>query len=99
MTFPCSRSSGPNAVNIADPDSPMGMAIFGDAIDQIKAVDLIYDSYVNEFQLGKKRLMVPMGFAQLQLQRRTLKPAFDPNDLVYQVYQVPDGSSRQAAIH
>ena len=84
----------PNVVNIADPDSPMGMAIFGDAIDQIKAVDLIYDSYVNEFQLGKKRLMVPMGFAQLQLQDDgTMKPAFDPNDLIYQVYQVPDGST------
>jgi hypothetical protein len=37
------------------------MSIYGAAIDQLKAVDLVYDSYVNEFQLGKVRsgLMVP----------------------------------------
>ena len=81
----------PNTVNSVDPESPMGMSVYGAAIDQLKAVDLIYDSYVNEFQLGKKRLLVPMSFTQQTLQDDgTYKPVFDPNDLIYQVYQVED---------
>mgnify|MGYP001218572648 FL=1 len=81
----------PNTVNSADPESPMGMSVYGGAIDQLKACDLIYDSYVNEFQLGKKRLMVPIGFAQMFLNDDgKYKQVFDPNDLIYNVYQVPD---------
>ncbi len=84
----------PNAINSIDPDSPMGMSIYGAAVDQLKAVDLVYDSYVNEFQLGKKRLMVPQSFQQQALQEDgTLKPMFDPNDLIYNVYQVGDNAA------
>ncbi|MEA4999291.1 MAG: phage portal protein [Candidatus Limiplasma sp.] len=84
----------PNTVNSIDPDSPMGMSIFGASIDQLKAVDLVYDSYVNEFQLGKKRLMVPQSFQMQALQEDgTLKPMFDPNDLIYNVYQVGDNAT------
>ena len=84
----------PNTVNSLDPDSPMGMSIYGAAIDQLKAVDLVYDSYVNEFQLGKKRLMVPMSFTQQALQDdNTYQPIFDPNDLIYNVYQVGDSAT------
>ncbi|HNW87659.1 MAG TPA: phage portal protein [Candidatus Limiplasma sp.] len=84
----------PNTVNSKDPDSPMGMSIYGAAIDQLKAVDLVYDSYVNEFQLGKKRLMVPMSFTQQAMQDDgTYSPIFDPNDLIYNVYQVGDNST------
>jgi A118 family predicted phage portal protein len=83
----------PNTVNSIDPDSPMGMSIYGAAFDQLKAVDLVYDSYVNEFQLGKKRLMVPQSMQMLSLQDDgTLKPIFDPNDLIYNVYQVSDNA-------
>ena len=79
----------PNIVNSLDPESPMGMSVYGASIDQLKACDLIYDSYVNEFQLGKKRLLVPMSFTQQQLQEDgTFIPVFDPNDLIYQQYSV-----------
>ena len=84
----------PNTVNSIDPDSPMGMSIYGAAIDQLKAVDLVYDSYVNEFQLGKKRVMVPQSFTQQALQDDgTYQPFFDPNDLIYTVYQVGDNAA------
>jgi len=83
----------PNTVNSLDPDSPMGMSIYGAAIDQLKAVDLVYDSYVNEFQLGKKRLMVPVSFTQqVQQDDGTFVPVFDPNDLIYTQYQVSDSA-------
>lgn len=84
----------PNAVNSKDPDSPMGMSIYGGAIDQLKAVDLVYDSYVNEFQLGKKRLMVPVSFTQqVQQEDGTFAPVFDPYDLIYTQYQVSDNAT------
>lgn len=84
----------PNTVNSKDPDSPMGMSIYGAAIDQLKAVDLVYDSYVMEFQLGKKRLMVPVSFTQqMQQEDGTFSPVFDPNDLIYTQYQVSDNAA------
>jgi len=83
----------PNTVNSLDPDSPMGMSVYGAALDQLKAVDLVYDSYVNEFQLGKKRLMVPVTFTQqVQQEDGTFAPVFDPNDLIYTQYQVSDNA-------
>lgn len=83
----------PNAINSIDPDSPMGMSIYGASIDQLKSVDLVYDSYVSEFQLGKKRLMVPMSVAQMALQDDgTYAPVFDPNDLIFTTYRVSDNA-------
>jgi len=47
-----------NIANNMDLDSPMGIAVFANAIDQLKGIDITYDSYVNEFILGKKRIFV-----------------------------------------
>ena len=57
----CYRS--PAIANNDDLPNPMGIPAFANAIDQLKGVDIAYDSYVNEFVLGKKRIMVkPEGF-------------------------------------
>ncbi|HNW87667.1 MAG TPA: phage portal protein [Candidatus Limiplasma sp.] len=78
----------PNRVNAADPDSPMGMSVFGMAIDQLKAADLVFDSYVNEFVLGKKRVMVPQSLASIEMQKDgAMQPIFDPSDVLIYVYQ------------
>lgn len=70
-------------LNIANPsiDSPMGISVLANAIDQLKGVDIAYDSYINEFVLGKKRVMVKSE-ATKDLNGR---PFFDPNDTVYYV--------------
>ena len=47
-----------NIVNNLDPASPMGLSVFANALDQLRGADVAYDSYVNEFILGKKRIMV-----------------------------------------
>ena len=75
-------------LNIANPvdDNPMGISVFASAIDQLKGVDIAYDSYVNEFVLGKKRIMVKPE-ATKDLNGR---PVFDPNDTVY--YVLPEDS-------
>ncbi len=78
----------PNLVNNYDLDCPMGMSIYGNAIDTLKAVDLVWDSYCNEFILGRKRVMVPMSMARIQMaQDGTTAPLFDPRDTIFYVYQ------------
>lgn len=71
-----------NIANNVDSTLPMGIAVFANAIDQLKGVDVAYDSYVNEFQLGKKRVMVQ---PQATNNAKTGEPLFDANDVVFYV--------------
>ena len=92
-TAPLFQLIRPARVNSVDLNSPLGMSVFGDAIDQLRGVDLIYDSYLNEFSLGRKRCMVPQSMATLlQEKDGIVAPRFDPKDTVFYVYeQSPDG--------
>lgn len=75
-----------NIANNSDQDNPMGVAIFANSLDVLKGIDTVYDSYINEFVLGKKRI-----FAAPELMGTDLlgNPVFDPNDVVF--YQLPEG--------
>lgn len=73
-----------NIANNVDNTLPMGIPAFANAIDQLKGVDVAYDSYVNEFQLGKKRVMVLPG----AVKDLDGNPIFDPNELYY--YFIPE---------
>lgn len=78
----------PNICNNIDLDSPLGVSVFANAIDQLKGCDLVYDSYMNEFVLGRKRILVPISFAKMQMEKDGVAaPAFDASDTVY--YQMP----------
>ena len=75
-----------NIANNVDLSLPMGISVYANAIDQLKGVDIAYDSYVNEFVLGKKRIMVkPEATKDIDGE-----PVFDPNDTVY--YVLPEDS-------
>lgn len=75
-----------------DGSGPMGIAVFANAIDQLKATDIAYDSYVNEFVLGKKRVMVkPQAVKDLDG-----NPVFDTNELVF--YVLPEDGSPDTII-
>jgi A118 family predicted phage portal protein len=92
----------PNTINTADFDSPLGAAVFADALEQLADCDIVWDSYINEFILGKKRLMVPMSLAKLMMHKdadgnERLDPIFDPNDALFYVYEA-DGDSAQKPI-
>ena len=76
-----------NIANNVDNTLPMGIPAFANAIDQLKGVDIAYDSYVNEFVLGKKRVMVKPG-ATKDLDGN---PVFDPNELTY--YVLPEDTT------
>jgi A118 family predicted phage portal protein len=78
----------PNICNNIDLDSPLGVSVYANAIDEVKGVDLVYDSYMNEFVLGRKRIMVPISQAKRQMQADGIEaPVFDPGDTVY--YMLP----------
>lgn len=78
----------PNICNNVDLDSPLGISVFANAIYQLMGCDLVYDSYMNEYVLGRKRILVPVAAAKMQMQQDGIAaPAFDPNDNVY--YQMP----------
>lgn len=78
----------PNICNNIDLDSPLGVSVFANAIDQLKGCDLVYDSYMNEFVLGRKRILVPISFAKMQMEKDGVAaPTFDASDTVY--YQMP----------
>lgn len=71
----------PNIANNINYLLPTGIAIYANAIDVLQGVDIAYDSYVNEFKLGKKRIMVKPSAAQYL----DGTPAFDPDDVVFYV--------------
>lgn len=79
----------PNICNNIDLDSPLGVSVYANSISQLKGCDLVYDSYMNEYVLGRKRILVPLSHAKRQMQEDGVSaPAFDPNDTVY--YMLPD---------
>lgn len=82
--------------NAADDESnPMGIPIFANAIDVLAKIDDEYDSYDNEFKLGRKRIFV----APEMLQDAGGNMIFDPHDSVF--YQLPEDyfKDTKEAIH
>lgn len=45
--------------NNLDDNSPLGMSVYGNALETLHALDICYDSFVREFRLGRKRIIVP----------------------------------------
>lgn len=73
----------PNIVNTIDNDSPYGISVYHHSIDILKGLDNAYDSLVNEFILGRKRLFI--NEEALTMDEDTLEPRFDPKDLTFYV--------------
>jgi len=90
VSIPLFQIITPNIVNNIDLDSPYGISVFANAISQLKGCDIVFDSYINEFDLGKKRIMVPLSMAQVHMGADgVVKPVFDKNDTVF--YAIPGG--------
>lgn len=87
----------PNICNNVDLDSPLGVSIYANSISQLQGCDLVYDSYMNEYILGRKRILVPLAQAKRQMQNDgVLTPAFDPDDTVY--YLLPDDRNNSQSL-
>lgn len=49
---------GPNLANNYDFSTPLKISIYANSFDKLKAIDVKYDSFNNEFIKGKKRIIV-----------------------------------------
>lgn len=90
----------PNIANNIDPDSPLGISVYANALDQLESADLVYDSYCNEFRLGRKRITVPISMARMAMEEDgTSTPVFDDNDTEFYAIPQDDKSENKIQEH
>jgi len=82
----------PNLANHIDMSSPLGIPIFAAALDEIKTLDIAFDSYQREFRLGKRRILVPASALKPVINKTTgnLERYFDADDEVYEGFNTGD---------
>lgn len=81
----------PNIENNLVENSPMGISIYANALDVFQVLDGVYDSYFNEFILGKKRIFADATVLNMDMDPNSptkgkVRPVFDPNDTVFYNY-------------
>lgn len=81
----------PTANNVDD-NSPLGVSIYANAMETLHALDICFDSFVREFQLGKKRIIVPSRMIKAVVDPITNEPRryFDANDETYEALNTED---------
>ena len=84
----------PTANNIDD-NSPLGVSIYGNAMETLHALDICFDSFVREFRLGKKRIIVPARMIKTVVDPNTGVPRryFDAMDETYEALSTEDPDS------
>lgn len=82
-----------NIANNVMPGVPLGVSIYANCIDVLQSTDIVYDSYANEFILGKKRIMANSNAFNVNIDSGTAHPVFDPSDTVYYDMGENDGNS------
>ena len=72
--------------NNLDDNSPLGMSVYGNALETLHALDICYDSFVREFRLGKKRIIVPARAVRTIVDPESgrMLRYFDANDETYE---------------
>lgn len=85
---------GPTANNIDD-NSPLGVSIYANAMETLHALDICFDSFVREFRLGKKRIIVPARMIKTVVDPQTGVPRryFDAMDETYEALSTDDPDS------
>ena len=81
----------PRANNIDD-NSPLGVSIYANAMDTLHAIDICFDSFVREFRLGKKRIIVPARMIRHVVDPLTGQQVryFDATDETYEALSTDD---------
>ena len=72
--------------NNVDDNSPLGVSLYGNALETLHALDICYDSFVREFRLGKKRIIVPAQLISTVVDPDTgmVRRYFNPSDEAYE---------------
>ena len=81
--------------NNLDDNSPLGVSIYGNAMETLHALDIAFDSFVREFRLGKKRIIVPARMIKTVVDPVTGKQVryFDAQDETYEALSTDDPDS------
>lgn len=87
----------PNITNNIYKDSPFGISVYANSIDVFKGIDIAYDSLINEFELGRKRIFVKSNLLKPDLTTGEFKLVFDTNDVVF--HDLPVGDDGKEDIH
>ena len=92
----------PNLANNFDTNSPMGISILANSIDRFKALDIKYDSFNNEFLLGKKRIIVDQSAMKGRMETDKdgnpyFVQYFDKNDKIFQGLNI-DGNKMKEPV-
>jgi A118 family predicted phage portal protein len=84
----------PLANNIDD-NSPLGVSVYANAMETLHALDICFDSFVREFRLGKKRILVPARMIRQVTDPVTGRQLryFDATDETYEALSTDDPDS------
>lgn len=84
----------PTANNIDD-NSPLGVSIYANAMETLHALDICFDSFVREFRLGKKRIIVPARMVKTVVDPESgvMRRYFDATDETYEALSTDDPDS------
>ena len=76
----------PNTANNIDTQSPLGISIYANSYDTLKLIDTIYDSFLREYKLGRKRILISQSAVNTVIDRTTGKPKrfFNAMDETYE---------------
>ncbi len=82
----------PAVSNNAEYDVPLGMSVYANAVDTLKSLDIVFDSFSREVVLGKKRIIVPSQATTQYYDQKagSWKNAFDSDDEAYVVFNSDD---------
>lgn len=94
LTIPPWAFIRPNIANPKYPDSPFSPAVFAGAIDIIQGIDTVYDAYINDYALGKTRVVTSVEALRVDGEGA---PFFDDNDVVF--YAIPQGTTSEPYIN
>ena len=79
-------------VNNKNINSPYGISIYANAIDNILSIDRVFDSLDNEIALGKKRVYVSPKAASFNVDSEgNTHPVFDSTDVAFYMLPGEDG--------
>lgn len=78
----------PNITSNIRSNNGLGMSVYANAIDSLKAVDIAYNNFVKDFKLGGKKVFYNKAMLQTNSEGKTITP----DDVVQQLFQqVGDG--------
>lgn len=97
LTVPLFTYIKPNLANNVDLQTPMGMSIFANSLDTLYAIDVAFDSFIREFSLGRRRIIVPHSAVRTVVDAKTgeMNRYFDASDEIYQAFNFQDAKDQK----